>query len=135
MLYCGFDLSSSFFRALILSAGFALLDHKFFRVEEEFLNPFLSNWIDSFKENPQEGCLYLFDEWQFTNSKYAHRLLLPINEPDKIYLAKHRKILDIIYFVQTWVSTEYELPLSNEVEYVLASFPRIFDLKEAKEPN
>lgn len=81
MLYCGFDLSSSSFRTLILSAGFALLDHRFFWIEEQFLNPY------------------------------------------------------IIYFVQAWVATEHDLPLSNEVEYVLASFPRIFDLKEAKESN
>lgn len=133
MLYRGFDLSSTFFRALILSQGFALLDHKFFQIKEQSLNSSLHDWIDSFKYNHRESCLFFFDEWQFKNSRYAHSLFLPTNESDKVYLIEHRKILDIIYFVQTWVTTEYELPLSNEVEYVLASSRRIFDLKRAKQ--
>ncbi|MDI6794751.1 MAG: hypothetical protein QME81_18105, partial [bacterium] len=103
MLYCGFDLFHSSFRGVILSDGFAFLDHKFFQVEPQSSQSCqaIYEWIGFFKKNPQEDCLYFFDEWQFKNREYAHSLFLSLNDPERIYLIEHRKLLDIIQFIQT----------------------------------
>ena len=121
------------FRTLILSGGFALLDSKSFHLAEGSLNPSFQGWIDSFKQNPLEICLYFFDEYQFKNSSYAHSLFLSLNEAERIYLIEHRKLLDIIQFATSWIAAERDFPLFNPAEYVLASSPRIFDLHSAKQ--
>jgi len=127
MLYCGLDLSSSSFRALILSNGFALLDSKCFTLQPQSS---LYQWIAPFRLNENEPCLYFLDDWQFNNSSYAKKLFLTINEPDKIYLLPHRQLLDIIQFIKSWRTTDHTF---NDLEYLLASSLRIFDLNMAKQ--
>lgn len=132
MLYCGFDLSLVSFRTLILSHGFALLDSKSFPLQPESPIHPLFPWIDSFRLNKNEPCLYFFDDWQFNNFSYTQKLFLPINQPDKIYLLPHRHLLDIIQFIKSWRTADYNF---NDLEYLLASSIRIFDLTLAKQIN
>jgi len=127
MLYCGFDLAMTGFKALLLSPGFALLDSKFFYFQSGSPIHPLFTWIDSFKLHQNEPCLYFFDDWQFYSFSYTHELVLPINEPDKIYLLPHRHLLDISQFIKAWKADDYTYN-GNDLEYILASSIRIFDL-------
>ncbi len=142
MLYCGFDLAMTGFKALLLSSGFALLDSKFFYFQSGFCSPPLFTWIDSFRlhqnvvieRSRNEPCLYFFDDWQFYSFSYTHELVLPINEPDKIYLLPHRHLLDISQFIKAWKAADYTYN-GNDLEYILASSMRIFDIIMAKQIN
>lgn len=132
MLYCGLSLSPSAFTALILSGGFAPLDRRVFHISEQKPEPLFQNWLNSFKQNPQEPCLFFFDESEFEKYPYAHQLFLPITEPDKIYLIDRRKILDMIQFLRTRIEVDFAFHLSiDQPEYVLASAVRIFDIDKA----
>lgn len=128
MLYIGVMLHGSGFKITVLSESFAHLETKYFS-DKEFR---LIRWIDSFKTNHSEKCVWYFDEVNFNNHKEIF-LLLCFDYCSDIYLVSHRKLVNIIQFLYEWaVHTESYLTFDIDHTFILASTARLFDLNDIK---
>ncbi|MDI6792454.1 MAG: ATP-binding protein [bacterium] len=85
--------------------------------------------VTNFNMDSTDPAIFILAAQSHLRDRLSRSFLNSFNQ--RIYLIEHRKLLDIIQFIQTRVM--HELPLSDQPEYVLASSIRIFDLKKANQ--
>ena len=132
MLYFGVNLCDHSFKITVLSESFAHIETRYFNKKENQLN----KWIDSFKTNISEKCIWYFDEFNFNNHKDTFLTLSFDYYCSDIYLVNHRKLLNIIQFLYEWaVHTESYLTFDIDHTFILASSTRLFDYGDIKYYN
>ena len=116
-------------KVVALSQGFALIDEKYFSVEEyDKIKP----WIDSVKINPDESAKWFFDEKEFNTADYPGFVLESLDDCKAIFLVNHRKLVNVLQFFYEWIAREFDCYFTPKPEtaFFLASAIRIFDDKQ-----
>lgn len=130
MIYFGVQLLPQAFNIIALSEGFALLDHRFFTVEQyDNIEP----WSDTLKIDPQEPAKWFFDETEFNNPDYPALLFESLNPANDIYLVNHRKLANVVQFFYEWIAREFDFAPRPETAFFLAATIRIFDAEQIKQ--
>lgn len=128
MIYFGVNLNCNSFRITALTDGFANLGTKYFNSEEVTK---VRQWINSIKYNANEPCYWFFDAINYTKNRgetdfqYCHE-----NENDYIYLINHRKLKNIIQFMNEFVSKIDPIMFDVDTTFILASAVRLFSFEE-----
>ncbi len=128
MIYFGVHLLPQAFKVVALSQGFALIDEKYFSVEQyDNIKP----WIESVKINPYESAKWFFDEKEFNTADYPGFVFESLNDWNAIFLVNHRKLVNVMQFFYEWIAREFDCYFSPKPEtaFFLASAIRIFDDK------
>ena len=134
MIYFGVQLLPQAFNIIALSEGFALLDQRFFTVEQyDNIEP----WSNSLKIDPYEPAKWFFDETEFNNPDYPALLFDSLNPANDIYLVNHRTLANVVQFFYEWIAREFDFAPRPEKAFFLASAIRIFDAEQIKQfiPN
>jgi len=129
MIYFGVHLLPQAFKVVALSQGFALIDDKYFNVEEyDKIKP----WIDSIKTDPDEPAKWFFDEKEFNNPDYPGFVFESLDGCNSIFLVNHRKLANMIQFFYECIVQEFYFAPIPETAFFLASAIRIFDNVQIK---
>ena len=129
MIYFGVQLLPQAFKVVALSQGFALIDDKFFGVEQYDQ---IIKWSNSLKSNTDEPAQWFFDEKDFNNPDYPGLVLESLDDCNAIFLVNHRKLVNVLQFFYEWIAREFDCYFTPKPEtaFFLASAIRIFDDKQ-----
>jgi len=128
MIYFGVQLLPQAFKIVALSQGFALIEEKYFNIEQyDKFKP----WIDSVKIDPDEPTKWFFDEKEFNNPDYPAFVFESLDQNNSIFLVNHRKLVNVMQFFYEWIVRELDCYFTPKPEtaFFLASAIRIFDDK------
>jgi hypothetical protein len=129
MIYFGVHLLPQAFNIIALSEGFALLDQRFFTVEQ-YDN--IQSWSNSLKIDPHEPAKWFFDETEFNNPDYPALLFDSLNPANHIYLVNHRTLANVVQFFYEWIAREFDFAPRPEKAFFLAATIRIFEAEQIK---
>jgi hypothetical protein len=137
MIYFGVQLFRRSFHIACLSSGFIPLAHKHLKYDSWLK---LDPWIKSHLRDLSEDSSWFFDESEFNNPGSPAHLFESYDHCDYIYLVNHRKLIEMVRFLEDWKSFCFNQQIRKttknlDVPLLLASALKIFDKNDIKVLN